>query len=136
MARHWRTALASAVPFARYGKSGAEISTLFPHFGQIADDICSASNAKPEYASAAKFFAKFRDLTAGGFYTTPVGMKDIARALRAIARVRGIDARPPKPDHRGMLSATLPSLPRRCPVVSTSCASSVAPSRPCGWHGG
>ena len=26
---------------------------------------------------AAKFFAKFRDLTAGGFYTTPVGMKDI-----------------------------------------------------------
>ena len=27
--------------------------------------------------NAAKFFAKFRDLTAGGFYTTPVGMKDI-----------------------------------------------------------
>ena len=27
--------------------------------------------------SAAKFFAKFRDLTAGGFYTTPIGMKDI-----------------------------------------------------------
>ena len=27
--------------------------------------------------TAAKFFAKFRDLTAGGFYTTPVGMKDI-----------------------------------------------------------
>ena len=26
---------------------------------------------------AAKFFAKFRDLTAGGFYTTPVCMKDI-----------------------------------------------------------
>ena len=30
-----------------------------------------------EFAKAAKFFAKFRDLTAGGFYTTPVGMKDI-----------------------------------------------------------
>jgi hypothetical protein len=44
---------------------------------QIADDICSAANAKPAYASAAKFFARFRDLTAGGFYTTPVGMKDI-----------------------------------------------------------
>ena len=28
-------------------------------------------------ATAAKFFARFRDLTAGGFYTTPVGMKDI-----------------------------------------------------------
>ena len=44
---------------------------------EIADDICSAAKAKPEFASAAKFFAKFRDLTAGGFYTTPVGMKHI-----------------------------------------------------------
>ena len=43
----------------------------------IADDICSAAKAKPEFADAAKFFAKFRDLTAGGFYTTPVGMNDI-----------------------------------------------------------
>ena len=43
----------------------------------IADDICSAAKAKPEFATAAKFFAKFRDLPAGGFYTTPVGMKDI-----------------------------------------------------------
>ena len=44
---------------------------------QIADDICSPSKVKPELAEAAKFFSKFRDLTAGGFYTTPVGMKDI-----------------------------------------------------------
>ena len=43
----------------------------------IADDICSTAKAAPEFAKAAKFFAKFRDLTAGGFYTTPVGMKDI-----------------------------------------------------------
>jgi len=43
----------------------------------IADDICSAAKAAPPFAAAAKFFAKFRDLTAGGFYTTPVGMKDI-----------------------------------------------------------
>jgi hypothetical protein len=43
----------------------------------IADEICSPAKAKPEFATAAKFFAKFRDLTAGGFYTTPVGMKDI-----------------------------------------------------------
>jgi len=41
----------------------------------IADDICTTS--KPEFTTAAKFFAKFRDLTAGGFYTTPVGMSDI-----------------------------------------------------------
>jgi hypothetical protein len=43
----------------------------------IADDICSASKAAPQFAAAAKFFARFRDLTAGGFYTTPIGMKDI-----------------------------------------------------------
>jgi hypothetical protein len=43
----------------------------------IADDICSEAKAAPEFAAAAKFFAKFRDLTAGGFYTTPVGMKDL-----------------------------------------------------------
>jgi hypothetical protein len=43
----------------------------------IADDICSSAKARPEFAGAAKFFGKFRELTAGGFYTTPVGMKDI-----------------------------------------------------------
>ena len=43
----------------------------------IAADICSPDRARAEHAQAAKFFAKFRDLTAGGFYTTPVGMKDI-----------------------------------------------------------
>jgi len=59
----------------RFGKA-------FPALGDaqksaIADDICSAAKAKPEFANAARFFAKFRDLTAGGFYTTPIGMKDI-----------------------------------------------------------
>jgi hypothetical protein len=43
----------------------------------IADDICSPAKAKSEFAEAVKFFSKFRDLTAGGFYTTPVGMHDI-----------------------------------------------------------
>jgi hypothetical protein len=33
--------------------------------------------AKPPFAEAARFFTRFRDLTAGGFYTTPEGMKDI-----------------------------------------------------------
>lgn len=45
--------------------------------GAIADDICSPAKAKAEFSDAVKFFSKFRDLTAGGFYTTPVGMKDI-----------------------------------------------------------
>ena len=52
-----------------------------PSLGRSAGDRLTvmrpAGNSKPEFASASKFFAKFRDLTAGGFYTTPVGMKDI-----------------------------------------------------------
>jgi hypothetical protein len=43
----------------------------------ICDDICYAPEAKPRFANAAKFFARYRDLTAGGFYTTPAGRKDL-----------------------------------------------------------
>ncbi len=43
----------------------------------ICDDICHAAKAKPKFANAAKFFARYRDLTAGGFYTTPDGRKDL-----------------------------------------------------------
>ena len=44
---------------------------------RIADDICWAEQARPEFAEAARFFARFRDLTAGGFYTTPEGSRDL-----------------------------------------------------------
>jgi len=44
---------------------------------QIADDICWIGGAKPEFTEAARFFKRFRDLTAGGFYTTPEGSKDL-----------------------------------------------------------
>jgi hypothetical protein len=43
----------------------------------ICDDICYLPRAKPAFQEAAKFFATFRDLTAGGFYTTPAGSKDL-----------------------------------------------------------
>ena len=43
----------------------------------ILDDICHLPDAKPGMVDAAKFFARYRDLTAGGFYTTPAGMKDL-----------------------------------------------------------
>jgi hypothetical protein len=43
----------------------------------ICDDICFVEKATSEFKQGAKFFARFRDLTAGGFYTTPQGMKDI-----------------------------------------------------------
>ena len=59
----------------RFGKTFSTLDAK--QQSAIADDICSAGKAAPPFATAAKFFAKFRDLTAGGFYTTPVGMKDI-----------------------------------------------------------
>ena len=59
----------------RFGKAFAAATDA--QRAVIADDICSVSKARPAFATSAKFFAKFRDLTAGGFYTTPVGMKDI-----------------------------------------------------------
>ena len=44
---------------------------------QICDEICSVEKAPAGCERAARFFAKFRELTLGGFYTTPEGMKDI-----------------------------------------------------------
>jgi hypothetical protein len=43
----------------------------------ICDDICDAAHAAPAYSKAARFFATYRDLTAAGFYSTPVGRKDL-----------------------------------------------------------
>jgi hypothetical protein len=59
----------------RFGKAFPELADA--QRAAIADDICSQGKAAPNAATAARFFARFRDLTAGGFYTTPVGMKDI-----------------------------------------------------------
>jgi hypothetical protein len=43
----------------------------------ICDEICWEARAPKKLASQARFFARFRDLTAGGFYTTPQGTKDL-----------------------------------------------------------
>lgn len=42
----------------------------------ICDDI-SAAKPAPQFAQAATFFSRYRALTAGGYYTTPIGMKDL-----------------------------------------------------------
>ena len=44
---------------------------------QICDDICYIYRASDAHLLGARFFALFRDLTAGGFYTTPIGWKDV-----------------------------------------------------------
>jgi hypothetical protein len=43
----------------------------------ICDDLCDPARARPEHRDGVKFFKKFRDLAAGGYYTTPAGMKAI-----------------------------------------------------------
>ena len=44
---------------------------------EICRDICYEPKARADHQSAARFFTRYRDLTAGGFYTTPEGTKDI-----------------------------------------------------------
>lgn len=43
----------------------------------ICDEICYLPNCKPDRRTAARFFARYRDLTTGGFYTTPQGRQDL-----------------------------------------------------------
>ncbi len=59
----------------RFGKNFTALAK--PQQTAIGDDICFAPKAKPGYKAAAEFFAKVRDLTASGFYTTKEGMKDL-----------------------------------------------------------
>lgn len=60
---------------SRFRKPFAELDAAAQ--SQIADDICWTEKARPEFATAARFFKRFRDLTAGGFYTTPEGSEDL-----------------------------------------------------------
>jgi hypothetical protein len=59
----------------RFGKAYAGLNGQ--QMRSICDDICYAPTAKTKFNAAARFFARFRNLTAGGFYTTPQGWKDV-----------------------------------------------------------
>ncbi len=59
----------------RFGHSFLEISDAARL--EICDDICYVPKASIRLARAARFFARYRDLTAGGFYTSPEGTKDL-----------------------------------------------------------
>jgi hypothetical protein len=59
----------------RFGKGFVELSEAQQR--QICDDICSVQRAAPGMQIGAKFFARFRVLAMGGFYSTPTGFKDI-----------------------------------------------------------
>ncbi|MEP6779713.1 MAG: gluconate 2-dehydrogenase subunit 3 family protein [Gemmatimonadaceae bacterium] len=60
---------------ARFNKPFHQLSDV--ERTAICDDICYVPKAKPGYLAGAVFFDRVRDLTAGAFYTTPEGWKDI-----------------------------------------------------------
>ncbi|HEX3913209.1 MAG TPA: gluconate 2-dehydrogenase subunit 3 family protein [Steroidobacteraceae bacterium] len=59
----------------RFKKDFAQLGEPQQH--AICDDICRESGARPEFARAAAFFSRYRDLTVGAFYSTSTGWKDI-----------------------------------------------------------
>jgi len=59
----------------RFGKEFSDLGSVEQQ--GICDDICDESRAAAERGDAAHFFAFYRDLTAGGFYSTPSGRKDL-----------------------------------------------------------
>jgi len=59
----------------RFSKSFTALNAEQIH--AICDDICYLPKAGADFVEAAKFFARYRDLTTGGFYTTPQGRKDV-----------------------------------------------------------
>jgi hypothetical protein len=59
----------------RSGRGFADLSATDRH--GICAAICDESRAAAELRAAARFFSSYRDLTAGAFYSTPVGRKDL-----------------------------------------------------------
>ncbi|MGH8266420.1 MAG: gluconate 2-dehydrogenase subunit 3 family protein [Steroidobacteraceae bacterium] len=59
----------------RLGKGFADLESAAQR--GICDEICDLSRASPERTAAAHFFARYRDLTAGGFYSSAAGRKDV-----------------------------------------------------------
>lgn len=91
---------------ARYGPDSGFATVSEAQQTAICDDICLIEKAQPQFVTAAQFFARFRDLTAGGFYTTPQGRQDLqymgnvalthfegppAEVLKKVGLVRGDD---------------------------------------------
>jgi hypothetical protein len=59
----------------RFGSEFSALKQAQQHL--ICDDICFEQNAKPAFEQAARFFARYRDLTAGGYYSSAAGRKDL-----------------------------------------------------------
>jgi hypothetical protein len=62
---------------SRYPPSTSFAALTHEQHTAICDGICLVEKAPPRLTAAARFFASYRDLTAGGFYTTPQGRQDV-----------------------------------------------------------
>ncbi len=65
----------NAASRARYGKAFPDLAA--PDRVAIVEDLAWPARAKPEHQAGVRFFNAFRDLTAGGFFTSRIGVKDI-----------------------------------------------------------
>jgi gluconate 2-dehydrogenase gamma chain len=59
----------------RYQRPFLELTT--PERTAILDDIAWPARAKPELSHGVAFFSRFRDMVASGFWSSPVGVKDL-----------------------------------------------------------
>lgn len=57
---------------------------------QIVDDIAYPEKAKPEMKQGVSFFNLMRNLTATGFYTSQIGVKDIGYIGNTVAQWNGV----------------------------------------------
>lgn len=57
---------------------------------EMVDQIAYPKKAKPEMAQGVAFFNKMRDMVATGFYTSPIGVKDIGYAGNTPTQWNGI----------------------------------------------
>jgi hypothetical protein len=76
----------------RFGAAFADLDSSKQQ--AICDPIAYLPKAEAPLEQAARFFARFRDLTVGGFYTTPEGMRDV-RYVGNVALAR-FDGPPPE----------------------------------------
>lgn len=57
---------------------------------EVVDMIAYPKKAKPEMSQGVKFFSLMRDLTASGFYTSEIGVKDLGYAGNKVTQWNGV----------------------------------------------
>jgi Gluconate 2-dehydrogenase subunit 3 len=90
----------------RFGRDFADLEP--PQQMHLCDEVCRVTGAPGAQGAAEGFFARYRDLTAGGFYASPLGRADL-----------GYVGNLPRPQFIGPSAALLETLglPQELPSV-------------------